>query len=81
MVREGDWKLLLSPRDHNRPEGREPSGKLFRANVAEDPGESKNLAKDHPEVVARLTKVCSDWHKTLPPDNGPNLVRKPKKKK
>ncbi|MFP6887053.1 MAG: sulfatase-like hydrolase/transferase, partial [Opitutales bacterium] len=57
VVREGDWKLLLSPRDHNRPEGREPSGKLFLANMAEDPGESKNLAKDHPEVVARLTRL------------------------
>ena len=57
VVREGNWKLLLSPRDHNRPEGREPSGKLFLANVAEDPGESKNLAKDHPEVVARLTRL------------------------
>ena len=57
VVREGNWKLLLSPRDHNRPEGREPSGKLFLANMAEDPGESKNLAKDHPEVVARLTRL------------------------
>ena len=56
-MREGNWKLLLSPRDHNRPEGREPSGKLFLANMAEDPGESKNLAKDHPEVVARLTRL------------------------
>ena len=57
VVREGNWKLLLSPRDNNRPEGREPSGKLFLANMAEDPGESKNLAKDHPEVVARLTRL------------------------
>lgn len=56
-VREGDWKLLMSPRDHNRPDGREPSGKLFLANVAKDPGESKNLAKSHPEVVTRLTKL------------------------
>ena len=57
VVREGNWKLLMSPRDHNRPEGREPSGKLFLANMAEDPGESKNLAKDHPEVVTRLTRL------------------------
>ena len=29
--------------------------------------------------MARLTKVCIDWHKSLPPDNGPNMINKPKK--
>ena len=48
VVREGNWKLLHSPNDNNRPRSerrREPSGKVFLANLAEDPGESKNLAK------------------------------------
>jgi arylsulfatase A len=57
VVREGNWKLLLNPRDNNRPEGREPSGKVFLANLAEDRGESKNLAKKHPDITNRLTKL------------------------
>jgi len=61
VVREGNWKLLHSPNDNNRPEGREPSGKVFLANLAEDPGESKNLAKKHPDVVNRLTKLKQSY--------------------
>jgi len=61
VIREGNWKLLLNPRDHNRPEGREPSGKVFLANLAEDPGESKNLAKKHPDVVSRLTELKQSY--------------------
>jgi hypothetical protein len=45
-----------------------------------DRGETKNLAAKHPELVARLTKVCIAWHKSLPPDNGPSMVHKPKKR-
>jgi len=61
VIREGNWKLLLNPRDHNRPEGREPSGKVFLANLDEDPGESKNLAKKHPDVVSRLTELKQSY--------------------
>ena len=61
VVREGNWKLLLNPRDHNRPEGREPSGKVFLADLAEDPGESKNLAKEHPDVVNRLSDLRQSY--------------------
>jgi arylsulfatase A len=61
VVREGDWKLLLNARDHNRPADREPGGKIFLANVADDPGESKNLAFKHPEIVDRLTKLSQQF--------------------
>ena len=61
VVREGNWKLLHSPNDNNRPEGREPSGKVFLANLDEDPGESKNLAKKHPDVVSRLTELKQSY--------------------
>ena len=61
VVREGNWKLLHSPNDNNRPEGREPSGKVFLANLTEDPGESKNLAKKHPDVVNRLTELKQSY--------------------
>jgi len=65
VVRDGDWKLLLNPRDHNRPEGREPAGKVFLTNITEDPGESKNLARANPEVVTRLTKLKEAFVKGL----------------
>jgi len=61
VVREGDWKLLLNPRDHNRPADREPGGKLFLANLTEDPGESRNLAKANPEIVSRLIKLKESY--------------------
>jgi len=61
VVREGEWKLLLKPKDHNRPTDREPGGKLFLANVREDPGESKNLSKTKPDVVERLMKLQKSY--------------------
>jgi N-acetylgalactosamine-6-sulfatase len=56
-VREGEWKLLFNP-DQSRVE-------LYR--IPEDPTEQNNLAGQHPDVVARLMQMGSDWQKTLPP--------------
>ena len=61
---EGKWKLLLTydgevnryktthPREEKRPQ-------LF--NLLKDPNEEKNLAKDNPEVVARLAAKIGKW--------------------
>ncbi|MFL2937474.1 MAG: sulfatase [Opitutales bacterium] len=61
---EGKWKLLLTydgevnryqsthPRTEKRPQ-------LF--NLIKDPQEEKNLAKDNPEVVARLAAKIAKW--------------------
>lgn len=61
---EGDWKLLLTydgevnryasthPREEKRPQ-------LF--NLADDPHETKNLAGQHPEIVARFAKEIENW--------------------
>ena len=61
---EGPWKLLLTydgkldryasshPRTEKRPQ-------LF--NLLADPHEDQNLAKDHPELVARLANRLQDW--------------------
>ena len=70
-IREGKWKFLC--------EYDGADAELF--DMETDRGETKNLADKYPEVVTRLAKACIAWHKSLPPDNGPNLVRKPKKKK
>ena len=62
---QGDWKLLLTydgevnryksthPRLERRPQ-------LF--NLKQDPSETKNLAKDHPELVSELAEAISAWY-------------------
>ena len=55
-VRHGKWKLL---RDHD---GSRP----LLHDLASDPGESKNLAGDRPEVVKELTKKVLAWHRSMP---------------
>ncbi len=57
-VRQGPWKLILGPGgggigwQENQPPGSEPSLQLY--NLADDPGETKNLCAEKPEIVARL---------------------------
>ena len=69
-VRSGKWKLLC--------EYDGTDALLY--DMEKDRGETKDLSKKNPEVVARLSKAVIDWHKSMPPDNGPALAVKPKKK-
>jgi arylsulfatase A-like enzyme len=62
-VREGDWKLVMN--DGNLVE-------LY--NPGTDRTESKNLAKEHPEVVARLAAMAKDWKATLPEKPDPSCI-------
>jgi uncharacterized sulfatase len=62
---DGKWKLLLTydgevnryasshPRDEKRPQ-------LF--DLIADPHETRNLAADHPEVVAKLAEAIEQWY-------------------
>lgn len=62
---EGQWKLLLTydgevasynsthPREEKRPQ-------LF--DLMKDPHEKTNLAKDHPEVVAKMVRMIDEWY-------------------
>ena len=78
-MREGDWKLLCDY-DGSNPQ-------LY--DLAADRGEKTNLAAQQPEVVRRMSAAVIAWHRSLPPDNGPELGRQalaeaaaaPKKKK
>jgi arylsulfatase A-like enzyme len=70
-VRSGPWKFLCDY-DGGRPE-------LYR--LADDPGENKNLAAEHPEVVKALTAKALAWNKTMPEDNGLELGKAPVKRK
>jgi arylsulfatase A len=61
-IREGNWKLCLAPgsggwsapRDPQAVKQGLPSEQLY--DMATDLAETKNLASEHPEIVARLTK-------------------------
>ena len=62
-IRMGDWKLIVAYIDESegvspkkQPKKYEPVA-LF--NLAEDPGESKNLASTYPDKVAKLRKELS----------------------
>ena len=39
------------------------------------------MANKHPDIVERMAKKVIAWHKSMPPDNGADFVRKPKPKK
>jgi arylsulfatase A-like enzyme len=55
-VRENNWKLLVM-RDGSNPQ-------LF--NLAKDPGEARNLAAKHPDLVRRLSQPLLTWWQLLP---------------
>jgi arylsulfatase A-like enzyme len=59
LIRSGDWKLInqlgsggFSKPAHMEPGPGDPEGQLY--NMADDPGETKNVYSDYPEVVERL---------------------------
>jgi hypothetical protein len=62
-VREGNWKLLCEY-DGSQPQ-------LY--DLETDVAEANNLAQQQPALVQRLTAAVLAWHRSLPPDNGPNL--------
>ena len=63
-VRDGDWKLVMTE-DAKRVE-------LYQ--LHEDRAESTDVAKDHPDNVARLTKLALDWKATLPATPNPACI-------
>jgi len=65
-VRDGKWKLLCEY------DGSEPQ--LYDLDA--DPGESRNLAKQHPRVVARLRSALVAWHQSMPPDEGARYAQR-----
>jgi arylsulfatase A-like enzyme len=53
MVRTNDWKLVRVA----RPEG--PDHRLF--DLEQDPGEIRNVARQHPDKVAELAKLLDPF--------------------
>lgn len=61
VARNGNWKLRRITK------GKEQTIELF--NLTQDPGERVNQAKDHPELVAELSKML-DKYPTAPTERG-----------
>jgi N-acetylgalactosamine-6-sulfatase len=56
-ILEGSWKLIAPTRKR---------GEVELYNLASDPGESTNLAVQHPEIVSKLSGKLESWVATLP---------------
>ncbi len=76
---EGDWKLIV-PDPTN-----EPKAKVELFDLGRDPGETRNLAAERPEVVKRLRDKINAWwpvdeiKRAMPPSaaRGAEVARKP----
>ena len=65
-VREGDWKLAMTY-DASRVELHQ---------LINDRAEAKDVSEEHPEVVARLSKLALDWKASLPEKPDPECISK-----
>ncbi len=66
-VRQGKWKLVIDGIVYDgTPEGNKPlqgDDAVFLSNLDDDPGESRNLRHEHPEIVDRLSTAAHQWLK------------------
>jgi hypothetical protein len=67
-VRTGDWKLLFDVLDTTKRAPGERIAGTFLVNLRTDPSETTNLAEAHPDVVARLKRLRTEWEAGLPPE-------------
>ena len=65
-VRQGKWKLRTAKsNEHAKRQGVDLELGEFLYDLNSDPGEAKNLAKAHPDILARLKKTHADWRTSL----------------
>jgi arylsulfatase A len=87
-IRKGDWKLIFSPDSGgwNEPKPKKTperwqTDELFQLhNLALDPGETKNVWKQHPEMMETLAKAMGDIAQSGRTTRGtpqPNNVKHP----
>ena len=62
-MRQGDWKLVVARGGSQQPE-------LY--NLADDISESKNLASEKPEVLAKLQASYDTWNAEQAPPSVPD---------
>ena len=63
-VRDGDWKLALTF----------DAKRVALHQLTTDRAEAIDVAKDHPEIVARLTQLALAWKATLPTSVDPACI-------
>lgn len=56
-VRRGDWKLLGNAADRSDGTQQPAVDKLFLANLKDDIGEQRNVASEHPDLIAELQAI------------------------
>ncbi|MEC8790773.1 MAG: sulfatase-like hydrolase/transferase [Verrucomicrobiota bacterium] len=68
-VRQANWKLYARAKESVRPNGvtelSDADRKRFLVNLAEDPGETRNWAKEHPKELERLEKLAVEYQNGL----------------
>lgn len=67
-VRDGRWKLTIPDAALRDGPPSETEGMLF--DLVADPSESRDVAAEHPDVVARLRALYAEWNAGLPPPRG-----------
>ncbi|MGZ0655286.1 sulfatase-like hydrolase/transferase [Coraliomargarita sp. W4R72] len=60
VIYQGRWKLLIEPGWYVHSSKR-PGTAYELYDLGTDPAEKKNLAKQYPEMVMRLARVCEEW--------------------
>ena len=64
-VRRSDWKLVQNGKAYDGTPGGSQAltgeDAIFLSNLAEDPGESVNLRRKHPQVVDELMTMARRW--------------------
>jgi arylsulfatase A-like enzyme len=72
-VRRGAWKLVINGKDFDRrPDGNQPltgADAYFLSNLDEDPGESRNLRQQNPNLADELATLAHQWLASLPKSN------------
>ncbi len=63
-VRDGEWKLLLT----------DDATRVALHRLDGDRTEANDVAKSHPDIVARLTRLAFDWKATLPAQPDPACI-------
>ena len=81
-VRSGSWKLFLpvQPLRRHPHFGKNSPPRDLLFNVVKDPGTKTNLAKKHPDVVAKLTNFAKSARKDLGDSGKPGQGQRPRGK-
>ena len=68
-ILRGHWKLVLNGVTHDgTQDGNKPltgDDAVFLSNLSQDPGETKNLRHDHPEITDQLQTLVHQWRQEV----------------